>query len=124
MKFNTGRLEIWNNILKNNKQQPRGITARHIFCRDTFNKVFIHTLKKLDHIVRNNQQHQGKNCSVAFIWMVTLFRILSIESNVRTTLYSITKSATGKNCPVALNGHILAFHLQTQKLEPPNLCIA
>ena len=42
------------------------------------------------------------------------------NSEVRTILYSIENSTTGKHCSVAFISMVtLTFNLQTQKLEPP-----
>ena len=62
----------------------------------------------------------GKNCSVAFIWMVTL-KDSSTDSKVRTTLYSIINTTTGKYCSVAFIWMVtLRIHPQTQMLKPPH----
>ena len=64
---------------------------------------FIHSLKSENHLVKHNVQRTGKNCVVAFIWMVrmVMLRIPTKDSKVIITSYSVINVITGKNCSVA-----------------------
>ena len=56
-------------------------------------------VKSQNHLVQHNKQYHRKVLLLSFEW--SYLRILSTDSKVRTTLYSIINSTTGKYCSVA-----------------------